>query len=223
MWSRETTVRETRCEFFSVFEGGKPIFSAGLLPGTVGGWFCLFQDFCSSNTEVGCHGNGSLLRDNNNVIVDFHCHWVGPFSVCSWKTTCHECVIWILPSLMLFPKGGEEMTERCNQGNIFLVLHCLVILVQSLDFILVMRWNKQMGLPDFLFFLGDEILGKRLNCWGFCFFGFDLFCCCGFTLQFSYLVICLFCFGFSLALTGLALFDMCFPYIVARSLFSVST
>lgn len=111
--------------------------------------------------------------------------------------------------------------EKCNRGNIFLVLHCLVILVQSLDFILVMRWNKQMGLPDFLFFLGDEILGKGLNCWGLCFFGFDLFCCCGFTLQFSYFVTSLFCFGCSLAFAGLGLFDMCFPYIVARSLFQV--
>ena len=124
------------------------------------------------------------------------------------------------PHSSCFQTGGEEKMEKCNQGNIFLVLHCLVILVQSLDFILVMRWNKQMGLPDFLFFLGDEILGKRLNCWGFCFFKFCFLLLLLFYIAVQLLdVICLFCFGFSLAFTGLGLFDMCFPYIVTRSLF----
>lgn len=56
---------------FAVFEG-ESNFSAGLH------WNCwrlilLVSGFCS-NTEVDFHGNGSLLPDNNNVIVDFHCH-----------------------------------------------------------------------------------------------------------------------------------------------------
>ena len=76
--------------------------------------------------------------------------------------------------------------EKCDQGNIFLVLHCLVILVQSLDFILVMRWNRLMGFPDVFFFLGDEILVK-FELLGLFFFGFDLVVFwCYITVQFLF-------------------------------------
>ncbi|CAK9019953.1 unnamed protein product [Durusdinium trenchii] len=40
--------------------------------------------------------------------------------------------------------------------RIFLVGQIMVVASQVLDFILVMRWNQALGIPDVLFFLGDS-------------------------------------------------------------------
>lgn len=58
----------------------------------------------------------------------------------------------LLVGVVIFNKYLRNWKYR----NIFLLGQLLVILVQFMDLILVFRWNLLMGLPDIVFFIGDE-------------------------------------------------------------------
>lgn len=47
------------------------------------------------------------------------------------------------------------------QGNIFLLGQLLGAFAQMMDLILVLRWNRVIGLPDILWLTGTGEFGKR--------------------------------------------------------------
>lgn len=58
----------------------------------------------------------------------------------------------LLVGVVIFNKFLRSWKYR----NIFLLGQLLVILLQFMDLIRVLRWNLHMGLPDIVFFIGDE-------------------------------------------------------------------
>ncbi|CAE7236257.1 unnamed protein product [Symbiodinium natans] len=57
----------------------------------------------------------------------------------------------------------NRFLRRWKYRSIFLLGQSLLIVSQFLDLILVMRWNKVLGVPDLLFYLGDETFDQAVT------------------------------------------------------------
>eukprot|EP00438_Fugacium_kawagutii_P018853 Skav230893 [mRNA] locus=scaffold2765:176288:176929:- [translate_table: standard] len=65
----------------------------------------------------------------------------------------------LLVGVVIFNKFLRKWKYR----QIFFVGQMLVAIIQLMDLILVLRWNRAVGLPDILFFVGDEAFDKAVE------------------------------------------------------------
>ena len=57
--------------------------------------------------------------------------------------------------------GQIRVNASLAQGNIFLLGQLLGAFAQMMDLILVLRWNRVIGLPDILWLTGTAEFGTR--------------------------------------------------------------
>ena len=57
----------------------------------------------------------------------------------------------------------NKVLRKWKYWKIFFLMQSLVIFASVMDLILVMRWNRRVGLPDIFFFLGDQTFTQAVD------------------------------------------------------------